>query len=447
MKFVIKAWSRAKEFLRDVHPAKLAFLGYLSYIVIGWVILCVPWLQKGPGVGALDNLFISTSAVSTTGLATVSIADRYSFAGQVVVLTLIQLGGIGYMTLGSFVILSRRTDLSEVRSGIGRTVFSLPASFRVDKFIRSVIKFTLVIELAGAVALYFIFRRAGAPDAVWSAIFHSVSAFCTAGFSLYNDSFLAYAGNFWLVAVIAVLSYLGAIGFIVFVDYWRLFRGKISEVTLTSRIILRMTLWLTVGGTLLLFISEPSIQGKPIDERLMAAFFQAMTAMTTVGFNTVSIAALSKASLLLIVVLMVIGASPSGTGGGLKTTSFSAIIGVMRSAITGHGEVRFWGRPVPIERIWTAVAGLGFYISALVIGTYLLEITEPSNFLDNLFEAASALGTVGLSMGITPTLTNMGKLILILLMFCGRLGPLTFGIALFFRKGLQPTALDNDLAV
>lgn len=429
-----------------MHPAKLALLGYLSYIVLGWLLLCVPLLQQGQGVKVLDNLFTATSAVSTTGLVTVSVSDTYNFFGQLLILSLIQLGGIGYMTFGSFVILSSTTDLSEVRADVGRTVFSLPASLRIDKFIRSVVKFTLIIECAGAVALYCVLRKAGTPDAVWSAVFHSVSAFCTAGFSLYNDSFESLAGNFWLNAVIALLSYLGAIGFIVAIDAWRVLRGKVKSLTLTSKIILWSTFWLSVGGTVLLFITEPSIQTKPPEERLIAAFFQAMTSMTTVGFNTVGIAELSKASLLLVVVLMVIGASPSGTGGGLKSTTFSAIFGVMRSAMKGTQQVTFWGRPVPIERVWTAVASLGFYLATLVLGTYLLEMVEQSSFVENLFEAASALGTVGLSMGITPTLTSIGKLIIILMMFCGRLGPLTFGMALFFQKGLA-VPQDNDLAV
>jgi trk system potassium uptake protein TrkH len=434
-------------YLRGLHPAKLAFLGYLSYIVLGWLMLCLPFFQQGEGVKALDNLFIATSAVSTTGLVTVSVSDSYNLFGQIVVLALIQLGGIGYMTFGSFIILSRKKELSAERTEISQTVFSLPKSFRIDKFIRSVVTFTVVIETAGATALYFIFRNSGDPNALWSAIFHSVSSFCTAGFSLYNSSFEAYAGNFWLNAVVAILSYLGAIGFIVCVDYWRMFRGKIKQVTLTSKIILWSTLWLTVIGTVLIFLGEPSIRENPLEQRLMASFFQAMTSMTTVGFNTISTSGLSRATLLVVTILMVIGASPSGTGGGLKSTTFSALVGVMRSALRGDQEVRFWGRAVPLERVWMAMAGLVFYLFVLAAGTYVLELTEPFEFEQILFEAASALGTVGLSTGITPALSAMGKLILIFLMFCGRLGPLTFGIALFFSGTLKADEQDNDLAV
>jgi trk system potassium uptake protein TrkH len=440
-------WNTFKGHIRSLHPAQIVLLGYLSYIVFGWIILCLPFSQKEPGVSSLDNLFITTSALSTTGLVTVSVADRYTFFGQLVILILIQMGGVGYMTFGSFVILSRKATFSEVRAEIGQTVFSLPAGFRIDKFIRSVIVFTFLIELAGAVALYFLLGSLGVPSALWGAVFHSVSAFCTAGFSLYNTSFEGFADQFWLNFVIACLSYLGAIGFIVCVDFWRMVIGKVKKITLTSKVILWATIWLSVAGTLLLFLGEPTLRDKPLDKRLLAAFFQAMTSMTTVGFNTIPIGQLSRASLLLVIVLMVIGASPSGTGGGLKSTTFTAILGVMRSAIRGEKEVRFWKQKVPLERVWTAVAGLGFYITALLAGAYFLEMTESFSFDKIFFEAASALGTVGLSTGITADLSNTGKMIITLLMFCGRLGPLTFGMALFLRRPAEDPGGVHDLAV
>ena len=444
--------ARMEHFFRgaaELHPSKLVFLGYLSYIIIGWGVLCLPLAQKGPGSGSLDNLFVATSAVSTTGLSPISLSDCYTFFGQFVVMVLIQLGGIGYMTLGSFLVLARKQELSSVKTSIGQTVFSLPASFRLSKFIKSVIWFTAVIELVGAAALYLIFRQAGTPSPLWSAIFHSVSAFCTAGFGLYNDSFVSFAGNFWLNVTIAALSYLGAIGFIVCVDFWLMFTGKKTQATFTTKIILWATMWLAATGTLLLFISEPTIQGQPPEGRLLAAFFQCMSAMTTVGFNTINIAALSKASLLLTVVLMVIGSSPSGTGGGVKVTTITAMLGVMQSAIRGDRNVRLWGREIPFERVTMAFAGLGFYLTALIVGAYFLELSESTPFEMNLFEAASALGTVGLSMGITSALSVMGKLIIILLMFCGRVGPLTFGRAILGSAfaGQKVEAHDNDIAL
>jgi len=436
-----KTINGVSNFLIGLHPLRLVILGYCSYIIFGWILLSLPFAQQGPGATALDNLFISTSAISTTGLVTVNVADSYTLFGEIVILLLIQLGGIGYMTLSSFVILSRKKQLSDTRTEVANVVFSLPDSFRVDKFLRSVILFTAVIETIGAGCLYLIFKRAEQPHALWSAIFHSVSSFCTAGFSLYNNSFESFTSNFWLNLTIAVLSYAGAVGFIVCVDVWRRITNKIQHITLTSKIILHCTFWVSLIGTVILFLSEPSIQQLAVDKRLIVSFFQAMSSMTTVGFNTISISQISRASLLLLTTLMIIGASPSGTGGGLKSTTFTALIGIMRSSLQGKKHVYFWGKRVPDERVRLAVATFCFYIAFLLVGVYLLTLTEQMDFEAILFESASALGTVGLSVGITAQLSCLGKIVVTFLMFVGRLGPLTFGMSLFLR---QKVVLEED---
>jgi len=436
---------RMNETLKKLHPAQAVFLGYFAYICMGSILLSLP-ISCTKYVSVLDNIFVATSAVSTTGLSPISIADDYTFWGQLVILILIQLGGIGYMTFGSFIILSGKKMLPQHRENISATVFSLPKNFLIHKFIKSVVIFTFLFESFGAIWLYFIFESAGMKMPLWSAVFHSISSFCTAGFGLYNDSFIAFHDNVQLNLAISILSFAGAIGFIVFVDIWRKLNGKVQQITLTSKIIIKTTFWLTVCGTFLIFISEPYIQHLPPGERLLVAFFQTMTALTTVGFNTISISELTKASLLLMVVLMVIGASPSGTGGGLKSTTFSAMIGIIKSALQGKSEVTFWGREVPQERVRMATASFGFYIIFLTVGIYLLSLTEQCAFESVVFEAASALGTVGLSMGITSTLTHLGKIIVTLLMFIGRLGPLTFGMALFLKEDTFCHE-DNDIAI
>ncbi len=439
-------------YLCGIHPVRNVILGYLMYIVIGCVLLCLPVFQRQSSAATcLDHLFVSTSAVSTTGLATVSIAQTYNFFGQFIVMILIQLGGIGYMTFGSFILLAQNKALSKTRLDIMNVVFALPESFRIYKFIKSVIVFTVIIELCGAVLLYAVFRNAGVENAVWSAVFHSVSAFCTAGFGLYDNSFENFSGHFWINVIIAVLSYLGAVGFIVFVDIWRRIRGKIDHVTLTTKIILWATFYLSLFGTLLFFITEPSIQNYPAEKRLLASFFQTMTAMTTVGFNTIPIGAVSRASLLLMITLMVIGASPAGTGGGLKSTTFTALWGLAKSAMKGQKDVSFWGRIIPEQRVRLAAASFCFYVTFLLVGTYFLSLTDGAvDFEKLLFEAASALGTVGLSTGITSSLAVMSKIILIGLMYAGRVGPLTFGLAMFVDRisaiDHRPKRLD-DLVV
>lgn len=424
-----------------LHPARIALFGYFSYIIVGWIVLSLPFSMKGEGAKSLDNLFTTVSAVSTTGLTTVDISVSYSFFGQLAILSLIQLGGIGYMTLGSFLVLASRRELPDVRKAVSRTVFSLPSGFKIDKFIISVIFFTGFIELCGVAAYYPCFRNANVENPLWSSIFHSVSAFCTAGFSLYGNSFEAFAGNFWINAITAVLCYLGAVGFIVCVDFGRIFIGSSKKVTVTTKIILWSTLALTLIGTAHLFLAEPSIQTMPPEKRILAAFFQCMNAITTTGFNSISISDLSKSSVLVLTVLMVIGSSPSGTGGGIKVTSVTAVLGIMRTTVHGESEVHFWGKVIPAERIWIAVSNIGFYVIALMAGAYLLELSEKTAFEKNFFEAASALGTVGLSMGITSGLSVIGKIVVILLMFCGRVGPLTIGTALF---GSSPEAVPEE---
>ena len=443
-KFVLKRiWSVTNR----SDPVSAVFYGYISYVLFGWALLSIPISRSVDHISSLDNLFVATSAMSTTGLSTISISDNYTIFGQLVILLLIQLGGIGYMTFGSFVILSRKNELSSAREEISKAVFSLPKSFNIPGFIKSVIIYTVAVESAGTLALWWAFAAAGAPSPFYNAFFHSISSFCTAGFSTFIVSFISYADNFWILSIVSVLSYLGAIGFIVFVDYWRRYRKETSQVTLTSRIILWTTFWLSVAGTLLIFLDEPSIQNLDPSQRLLSSFFQCMAAMTTVGFNSVDVGVMSKASILVLMVLMIIGASPSGTGGGVKSTTFSAIIGIIRSAMRGERKVTYWGKMIPFERLWMAVANASIYIVFLITGVYLLFLTEQSSFDRIFFEAASAIGTVGLSMGITASLTDMGKIIVTVLMLGGRIGPLTVGMALFLKKTKHDEPVDSDLAV
>ena len=316
--------------LRGVAPVKVVLFGYLACVIIGWVLLSLPIAQTLPGTSALDHLFIATSAVSTTGLATISPSGAYSLFGELVILLLIQIGGIGYMTMGSFIVLARGRSLSASRERLLASDFAMPKTFALSEFIGGVVIFTLVFETLGTLALWALFAQAGVASAGYQAVFHAISAFCTAGFSLFDTSLEAFAGNAGVNAVVAVLAYLGAIGFIVAVDVWRVSVGRQERLTFTSRIILRLTLLLTVAGTAGLFLTEQTSLAEAPALRLMESFFQAMTAMTTVGFNTVPIGTLSQGAMVLVLLLMIVGASPSGTGGGVKTTTLSC--GVRRHA-------------------------------------------------------------------------------------------------------------------
>lgn len=428
------------------HPLRLLVLGYGSYVLITWLLLCLPlsWSEAGPR--ALDNLFVATSAVSTTGLSPVGI-DQYSLFGQIVLLVAFQLGGLGYMTLGSFVLLSNGDDLPEVRDRVGRAAFSLPEGFELETFLRHVVIATGLVEAAGICALYFAFKDAGVANPLWPAVFHSVSAFCTAGFSTFGSGLEAFRGHFWVNASISSLSLLGAIGFLVVSDFWLTLVGQRERMTLTSKIILHFTLWSIAAGAAWLFVTEPSLAPLPPPERILAAVFQALSALTTVGFNTHPVGAFAKSTVLVMVFLMIMGASPSGTGGGLKTTSVSAVLAVLVSVLKRRPAVTFWGRKVPRYRLNMAIAASAFYALMLSGGGVLLLLSESGlPFGDVLFEAASALGTVGLSCGITGELSSLGKLVVIALMFAGRVGPLTLGLALFSEGPSDPPQVE-DLAV
>ena len=425
-----------KAFLRRLinqSPINALIAGYLFLTAAGCVMLSVPWLQTSP-TPFIDNLFIASSTVSTTGLTTVSVSDHYNFFGELIVLLLIQVGGLGYMTFGSLVVLTTKRELSSVQEALIRNDFGLPKTFHLRGFIETVIFFTLLVEVLGAAGLWLIFKASGAPHPLWSAIFHSVSAFCTAGFSLFNNSFENYRDHFALNLIIFVLSFLGAVGFIVVADLWQRIRRSKKEITLTSKIILGVTVLTIAVGWGLLLATEPLFKNTP-NEAWLPAMFQAMTAMTTVGFNTVPIANLSHSALYLLTILMLIGASPAGTGGGIKSTTVAAVVAETFATLRGRRIVTFLGRVIPDFRLQQASASFNFYIILLSLGIYLLNLTDGKLFIfDIIFEATSAIGTVGLSTGITSSLSFLGKCVVIGLMLLGRIGPLSIGLAIFFNK-------------
>lgn len=432
----------------SLSPQQNLLYGFLTYTVIGWALLCVPIFHK-QAVSALDSLFIATSAISTTGLVTVSLFDTYNGVGQFIVMVLIQIGGIGYMTFTSFVLLSRKNPLTHWHQRILNAEFAMPKGFEMKDFLKSVIIFTLVIEIVGALCFYIAFTQAGVDHnfALWSSIFHSVSSFCTAGFGLYNDSFEQFADNTFLNVIISVLSLCGSLGFIVVTDVWNRLTKKSATVTYTTKIIFGVTALLLAVGTAMIYFFEPSVSHLG-EDKLMVAFFQAMTALTTVGYNTVPLGNFSLGVLLVVIFLMYVGASPSGTGGGMKSTTLTALVAIMWSRIRDSRQVTFFGKVIPLERLYVATSVFMLYAAVIFLSTFLLAMTEDFPLDQILFETTSAIGTVGLSMGITGGLTALGKGVLIFVMFVGRLGLLTFGVAILARKKEPKTDADEtDLAI
>lgn len=415
--------------------------GFFLYTTIGFALLSIPLFHKVQ-INPFDNLFISTSAVSTTGLVTISIYDSYNIFGQLIILSLFQLGGIGYMTLTTYYLLITIKRISHFRNEIIGAEFTLPDTIRIRDFIRSVVIFTLLMEILGAVAFYIAFTQSGMDSlkAIWFSIFHSVSTFCTAGFSLFNDSFEQYADNNFINIIISCLAIAGSLGFIVITDVWYRISRKTKNISFTTRVIFYGFVLLLSIGTLLFLLSE--------DTSLLQSFFQTMTAMTTVGFNTIPLSDLSLSILLLVVFLMYIGASPSGTAGGLKITTLTAMFSVLKSRLFGQEKVTFLNKVIPLERLYVATATFILYTSLIFLFTYLLSYTDRFSLEQILFEVASALGTVGLSTGITGELSVVGKILIIILMFIGRVGVLTFGFALLKQdEETDEKATEDDLAV
>lgn len=436
---LIHAWS-------TLHPHQQLALGFASYVLIGTLFLSLPSAQQQP-VGLLDNLYTATSAVSTTGLTTVSCADAYTFVGELVVLVLFQLGGIGYMTLSSLIVLARGKEISDTRFQILKTGFTLPSYFVLKHFLVQVVVFTFAVEFFGALLLWWRFALLGVESPLWFAIFHSASAFATAGFSLSNSSLEPFRQDWFINLTIALLCYLGAIGFIVVQDVWYSLRLRERMLTFTSKVILSMTALILLLGTTTLLIIEPSLSALPLPERVMTAAFQVMTASSTAGFNTIPIGSLAQASLLVIIIAMLIGASPAGTGGGLKTTTVSALLAVMFSTARGQPVIQWLAHQVPPHRVIAAVASATHYLCLLALGTMALSLTQHAPFLPLVFEATSAIGTVGLSMGLTTDLTPASKVVVIILMFAGRVGPITLGLALLKRQEDRQSLKADDLAV
>ena len=428
---------------RRTDTGKLLVFGYALYMIVGWALLSLP-ISQSASSSSLDTLFIAASAVSTTGLVTVDPASSFSFFGELVILLLIQAGGIGYMTISSFVAVSIEHRLSPERSRMVRTTFPMPSDFKPARFVRDVVVFTLLVEAVGAAILYFLFLNAGVDGALWSAVFHSVSAFCTAGFSLNATSFEAFSGHFGILATLSALSLFGAIGFIVISELWG---TSVRHRTLcfTSKLILRATFFLIAAATVLLFIVQPG--SEPAWQRLTNAFFQAMTASTTVGFNSVPIGDMTTAAILVLMLLMIVGASPSGTGGGLKTTTATVLLASMRSVIKRRSSIRFMKREIDRNVIDQATASGVYYFVVAAIAIFLLAASEGAPLRDVAFEALSALSTVGLSTGLTGELTELGKCVLIILMLMGRAGVLTFALAIAARDETRAEEADNEVVI
>ena len=425
-----------------LNPPATVVSSFALAILCGWLLLALPQAgADGRPLGPLDALFTATSATCVTGLIVKDTPRDFSLFGQVVILLLIQAGGLGIMTLAGVFSAARGRRVSLRQRMIAHDTVVMHEWRSIGATLRSIALYAFAFELAGALALWLRWWATGgeAGRAAWLAAFHAVSAFCNAGFSLFSTSLEAYAGDLIIVAVVGGLIIIGGLGFPVSTDLWRLHvlrrQGKRGRLSLHSRLVLVTTGWLLLvgfAGFVLLEWHNSLVERGPL-ESVYAAGFQSLTARTA-GFNTVPISALADATLFLLILLMFIGASPGSTGGGIKTATFAVLACLARTMIYGGSHVHVFGRAIPEAVRHRAMAIVILFGMCVLIWTFTLAVSESARFMDLLFETVSAFGTVGLSAGITPTLTPFGKLAVLAAMFMGRVGPLTLALAAAQRK-------------
>lgn len=431
---------------RGINPAAFFIMSFLVIILTGAVLLTLPISSsQGKFTDFLTALFTATSATCVTGLVVVDTGTYWSDFGHLVILLLIQIGSLSYAVIatGMMLLLNRRIQLRE------RLIlqYSLNAtSLRgIVSFLRNVLITVFVFEAVGAFSLFFVFiKNYPLLKSVKFAVFHSVSAFCNAGFDLIGGfkSFTEYVSNAHLVFTITTLIIVGGIGFIVIHDIIQKIRGIRMHLSLHTKMALITTLFLIVIGTLIIFVLEynnpNTLRPLNLGGKLLSSYFQAVTPRTA-GFNTLDIGKMKPSTLLFLIVLMFIGASPGGTGGGIKTVTFLVLWLSVTAVILERKSVRFKDRAIPWENVKRAYTVFLLSLTLVVVSWFLLLITEPFSPLKILFEVVSAFGTVGLSTGITPYLSPFARIVIILTMFLGRVGTVTAGMAVLipFSKRSQ----------
>ena len=429
-----------KRISKKLKPVQVLVLGFAGIILLGTILLMLPFsTYHGHGIGFVDALFTATSAVCVTGLVVVDTGTYWTFWGQLVIMMLIQIGGLGFMTMATSVaiLLGKKIGLKNrliMQEALNQ--FSIAGVIRLTKY---VIFTTLFIEGVGALLLSIRFvPMFGLWKGIFSSIFHSISAFCNAGFDIMGNgvSLMPFVEDPLVNLVIISLIIVGGLGFAVVADILRYTETK--KFSLHTKLVFTMTGTMIVVGFLLVFLLEfnnPETLGNlTLKGKILGALFHSVTPRTA-GFNTLDMASMRLPTLLITIFFMFIGGSPGSTAGGIKTTTFGMIILKVISVVRGDDDVEFAHRRIARETINRALAIVFIAALIVVVEVLLLSITESHvTFQELLFEAISAFGTVGLSLGITSKLTFAGKLVIITAMFFGRLGPLTIVLAISNRR-------------
>ena len=422
-------------------PYQVLVLGFALLILSGAFLLTFPVASSsGEGTPFIDALFTATSAVCVTGLVVVDTGTHYSGFGHIVIILLIQAGGLGIMAMSTLfaILIGKKIRLKErllMQEALNQ--LSVAGVVRLTLYI---IKVTLLIELIGGTILAIRWYPEFGWQGVYFGYWHAVSAFCNAGFDLFGSiygpfsSITAYVDDIVVNLTIGGLIIIGGIGFAVIDDVWS--SGKFAKLSLHSKIVLVTTAILIVGGSSLFYLFEAhnplTLEPLSVQGKVLGSFFQAVTPRTA-GYNTLDFGKMYDATLLLTVILMFIGASPASTGGGIKTSTTAVLVLAIWALIRGRSDAECFGRRIPKEVIYKAFSIMLISFLLVIVATMALTITEHASFISILFEVTSAFGTVGLTTGLTPNLSWAGKLWLILTMFAGRVGPVTLALAIAMR--------------
>lgn len=433
-------------------PTQILIATFALLILVGSALLSLPFASRTEPLSYLDAVFTATSAVCVTGLVVVDTFTQFTFFGQLVIIILIQLGGLGLMTMTTMmaIFLGRKISIRS-RMLMQETLnqFSLGGILRLTLAVGAV---TLFFEGLGAIVLTLRFLpEYGFPTAIWYGIFHSISAFCNAGFDLIGQfrSLTPYVSDWVINLVVTTLIIMGGLGFSVIADIFNHRREfSFSKLSLHTRIVLLMTAFLLIIGTVLILAFEWNgvLAGMSGSDKVLSSYFQSVTTRTA-GFNTLPLDRMRDASIFLMIVLMFIGASPGSTGGGIKTATFATLVLMVAATVRGREDARIFGRQIPRDTVLRAMTIVAIAF-ALVIGvTMLLSITEQQPFLTVLFETVSAFGTVGLSLGMTTQLSSIGRLAISFTMFAGRVGPMSLALAVAQAKNNAAVRYPEDKVI
>ena len=419
--------------LKKIHmsPPQVLSITFLVAIFFGAILLYLPVSTTAP-ISFLDALFTATSATTVTGLAVVSTGNDFTLFGQTVIMVLMQIGGLGLMTFAVLIVMLLGKKIGLRGRILIQQSFNQYSLGGMIRLVRIILLFTFGIE---AIAAAFLAVR-WVPEYGWgfglfTSAFHAVSAFNNAGFSLWDDSLSAYVGDPVVNIIITMLFITGGIGFTVLYDMWG--AKEFRQLSLHSKVMLTGTLAVNLFAMLFLFVSEygnmETLGALPLGDKLWASYFQAVTPRTA-GFNSIDIGSMETGSIVLISLLMFIGAGSASTGSGIKLTTFMVIILVTASYLNGKKEAVIFNRAIPSHLLERSLAIVFISMTAVFTGILILSYTENAPFEWIVFEAFSAFGTVGLSMGLTGELSVLGKIVIMMLMFIGRVGPVTLAFAL-----------------